>query len=68
MKLNFLNEKTRSKIFFTVSLIILLPFFIGGILCSILGKFIYSLRFIAWLEPKNFGKELKELFKNIGYK
>lgn len=68
MKIKFLTEKTRFKIIFTISLIILLPFFISGILCSILGKFISAFRYVFWLEPKNFAKELKEIFKNIGYK
>lgn len=62
MKKNILSEKIRFKIFFTVALIILAPLYIGGGLFFILGKFISSFRYLFWLEPNKFVKEIKNIF------
>ena len=62
MKKYILSEKVRFKIFFTVALVILAPLYIGGGLCFILGKFISAFRYLFWLEPNEFVKEIKNIF------
>lgn len=65
MKKYILSENVRFKIFFTVALIILTPFYIGGGLFFILGRFISSFRYLFWLEPTKFVEEIKNIFTNI---